>query len=94
MCSLFLPPQGHVGSVMCCAINDTGNRIVSCGEDCTLKIWNSETGQLLLKMEAQDEPIKFCNYDKSGKKILTCDITGRVYVWSTKAEFILNLLRK
>jgi WD40 repeat protein len=37
-----LEPQitltGHVGNVLCCGINEEGSRIVSSGEDCTVRV--------------------------------------------------------
>eukprot|EP00197_Chlamydomonas_leiostraca_P013445 CAMPEP_0202878754 /NCGR_PEP_ID=MMETSP1391-20130828/32681_1 /ASSEMBLY_ACC=CAM_ASM_000867 /TAXON_ID=1034604 /ORGANISM="Chlamydomonas leiostraca, Strain SAG 11-49" /LENGTH=69 /DNA_ID=CAMNT_0049561003 /DNA_START=17 /DNA_END=223 /DNA_ORIENTATION=+ len=67
---------GHVGNVLCCGINEEGSRIVSSGEDCTIRVWSTEDGAQLMMMAAQDEPIKFCAYAKStgASKLLTCDV--------------------
>jgi len=44
----------------------------------------------------QNDPIKFCSYAKSAAdtKIITCDVAGRVHVWSTVVEVINSLLRR
>ena len=45
-------------------------------------------------MEAQDGPVKMCPFARNGTKILSCDVSGRVYVWSVLSEVILSLIRK
>ena len=45
-------------------------------------------------MEAQDGPVKMCQFARNGTKILSCDVSGRVYVWSVLSEVILSLIRK
>ena len=46
-------------------------------------------------MEAQDEPVKHVQFDKvTSTRILSVDMSGRTYVWSTLSEVILNLLRR
>ena len=46
-------------------------------------------------MEAQDQPVKMVRFDKSSNsKILSVDMAGRAYVWSTLSEVVLNLLRR
>eukprot|EP00798_Chlamydomonas_sp_ICE-L_P028268 gene28270-31373_t len=61
--------------------------------DATIRVWSAEDGRQLQRMEAQDEPVKMCTYAKKGSKILTCDATGRAYVWSSMSEVVLNLVR-
>jgi hypothetical protein len=45
------------------------------------------------RAQAQDEPIKQVQFSSSGQKVMSCDVTGRVYVWSMHAEFLTNLMR-
>lgn len=85
---------GHEGSVLCCAVNEAATRVVSGGEDCAVRLWSLEDGKQLLAFQAQDEPIKTVQFSSSGQKILSCDVTGRVYVWSMHAEFLTNLMRR
>ncbi|KAL6745453.1 quinon protein alcohol dehydrogenase-like superfamily, partial [Haematococcus lacustris] len=98
--TLSFEPQvtlvGHNGSVLCCGINEEGNRIVSSGEDCTIRVWSTEDGQQLMMMQAQDEPIKFCAFAKSSSsnKVLSCDMSGRVYVWNVLSEVVASLIRR
>ncbi len=95
-----LEPQititGHVGNVLCCGINEEGSRIVSSGEDCTVRMWSTEDGMQLMQMQAQDEPVKFCGFAKSSSsnKILSCDVSGRVYVWNVISEVLASLIRR
>lgn len=83
-------------SVLCCGINEEGSRIVSSGEDCTIRVWSTEDGAQLMMMAAQDEPVKMCAYAKSmgAPKLLTCDMSGRVYVWNVLSEIIASLIRR
>lgn len=40
-------------SVLSCGINEEGSRIVSSGEDCTVRVWSTEDGQQLMQLAAQ-----------------------------------------
>lgn len=44
----------------------------------------------------QNDPIRLCQYAKSSEetKIITCDVRGRVHVWSTAVEVLSSLLRR
>ena len=41
--------RGHTGSVLCCGINETGTRIISSGEDCTIRLWSLDGKQLQVR---------------------------------------------
>jgi len=87
---------GHEGSVLSVSVNEEGSRIISCGEDATVRVWNAEDGSPLRLMMAHKDPVKFCSYAKSATdtKIITCDVAGRVHVWSTVVEVLNSLLRR
>ena len=36
---------GHGAEVTCANFTPDGKRVVSCSEDCTLKVWNPKTGE-------------------------------------------------
>ncbi len=97
--TLTLEPQismtGHDGNVLSVSINSDGTHIISGGEDCTVRMWSAEDGRQLQCMRAQDEPIRSVQFDKaSNTKILSVDMAGRLYVWSTISEVVLNLIRR
>lgn len=39
--------------MLCCGINEEGSRIVSSGEDCTVRVWSTEDGAQLMMLAAQ-----------------------------------------
>jgi len=39
--------EGHTGSCLCVASLQTGGRVVSGSQDCTVRLWNVQTGALL-----------------------------------------------
>lgn len=86
---------GHVGAVVCVDMNAAGDRIVSAGEDCLLRLWSAVDGRQLMVFEAQDEPLKMVAFAKgSGCRVISSDISGRTYVWSLHSEFVLELMRR
>ncbi len=43
--------SGHEGSVLCCAVNELATRVVSGGEDCSVRLWSLEDGKQLLAFQ-------------------------------------------
>ncbi|MEW5316534.1 MAG: hypothetical protein WDW38_007902 [Sanguina aurantia] len=86
---------GHVGAVVCVDMDLSGERIVSAGDDCTLRLWSATDGQQLMVFEAQDEPLKMVAFAAgSASRVISSDISGRTYVWSLHSEFLLDLIRR
>ena len=58
--------EGHTGSISCIDVFSDG-RIVSGSEDCTLRVWDSTTGQCLKKLKHHHKAITCVKALKNGK---------------------------
>jgi WD40 repeat protein len=61
--------SGHTGYVRAAIFSQDGRRIVSCGEDKTIKIWNSENGQEIRTITGHTEAISSVAWGPGGRQL-------------------------
>ncbi|KAG9242978.1 WD40-repeat-containing domain protein [Calycina marina] len=74
--------EGHTNGVMCVQFDD--NIIATGSYDCTIKIWDSETGILLRTLTGHTECVRAIQFEVSGLLISgSVDNTIRIWNWKT-----------
>ena len=59
----------------------TGHRVVSGSGDCTAKIWDVETGVVVLELHGHDDTVRGCDFSPDGLFIVTCGHDLQIIVW-------------
>ena len=65
------PLNGHNDSVNSVAYSGDGKRLVSGSRDKTVRIWNSENGQLISTFEGHYSAVKTVAYSNDGLRIVS-----------------------
>ncbi|MBD3351894.1 MAG: hypothetical protein GF364_10450, partial [Candidatus Lokiarchaeota archaeon] len=73
--------HGHTSKIKAFSFIHDENKIVTCSNDKTVRVWNAETSEELCKYVLDHVPIKF-SIAKEGKTITVCDSIGSFYVFS------------
>jgi WD40 repeat protein len=72
--------KGHARGVSSCAFSPDGKRIVTASFDGTARLWDAETGALLMMLEGHIDAVVSCVFSPDGKRIVTAsyDRTARL----------------
>lgn len=70
--------QGHTDSVSSVAFSADGKRIASGGDDGTVRIWESRTGQLLLSLNDHPNFVTCVAFSPDGAQLLSADSSGTI----------------
>eukprot|EP01046_Picozoa_sp_COSAG06_P074048 COSAG06_NODE_22449_length_723_cov_0.806090_2_plen_221_part_01 len=86
------PPEGHTKCVRSFSVTRNGLQILSCSEDCTMRLWDTETHVELKKCWCE-QMIAACVPFNDGTKALSVDSIGIVKVFDLDTEEELSYLR-
>lgn len=78
--------NGHTNGVMCIQFDD--NILVSGSYDCTIKIWDIETGEELRTLRGHALGVRCLQFDKT--KLVSGSLDGTLKVWDMKAGKVIR----
>jgi len=86
---------GHTREVNFVAFSPDGKRIVSASDDETIRIWNSETGDLVLgPLEGHTSWVYSAVFSPEGRRIVSASFDKTIRIWnSDTGEMVLGPLR-
>ena len=70
-----------------------GDRILTSSLDNTAKLWNAETGQLILSLESHNQPVFSAVFSKDGDRILTASCDNTAKLWNAETGECIRSLR-
>jgi WD40 repeat protein len=73
--------KGHVGGSWGIAVSSDGERLLTSGEDRTLRLWDTETGRELCVFEGHAEPVGGAALSSDGKRVLSCSQDKTMRLW-------------
>jgi len=85
--------HGHSDSVISMAISSDGKRIVSGGDDKTIRIWDSASGDELITLRGHDDWICSVAFSPDGKRIISGSGDHTIKVWDSATGAELMTLR-
>ena len=84
------PLTGHEDYVRAVAYSPDGTRLVSGSSDETVRIWNSETGQLLSTFNGHSELVYSVAYSSDGSHIVSGSGNKIILVWNVQSGEIVG----
>lgn len=81
--TLLITVKNHQGAVYCCCFSQDASKVVSCGADKTVKVWESQSGKQLLSMEGHCDVVYCCSFSSNDAKIVSCSADHTVKVWDS-----------
>lgn len=84
----------HVGTVRCAAWNASNDRIVaSGGNDNSVRIWDSETGECMRILDGHSEPVWSVAWSLDGRRIASGSADRTIRIWDTDNGTCIRVLR-
>jgi WD40 repeat protein len=72
---------GHEGSIWNVTYSADGQRIVSAGEDKTVRIWDAASGDHMLTLKGHGDDVRFVTFSGDGKILASSGDDRTVYLW-------------
>lgn len=76
-------PQGHTGTVRCVSFSPDGTKIVSCGDDKTICLWDANTGVQITKLFGHTDRVNSVSFSSDGTKIVSGSLDGMICIWKS-----------
>jgi Flp pilus assembly protein TadD len=73
--------EGHRGLVQVVAFSRDGRRLLSGGQDRTVRLWDTETGQEVRRFEGHTEAVSSVAFAPDGRHALSGSLDGTVRLW-------------
>ena len=80
-------PDTPIGEICDIACSPDGQHVASVGADCRLRVWKTETGELLTCHAAHTKPIRAVAFNQIGNLIATAGDDRKVRVWPATVPF-------
>ena len=84
---------GHSSLVHTYAFSPDSTRVVSGAEDCTLHLWDGETGEKLMVLRGHEWYVLTCSFSPDGRRIVSGSLDGTLRLWDAENGEELMILR-
>ena len=75
---------GHRGAVLASGFSADGTRLVSGGDDGTVRVWDARTGDPLLTLEGHRGGVWASGFSADGTRLVSGGDDGTVRVWDAR----------
>ncbi|MEM7077137.1 MAG: pentapeptide repeat-containing protein [Pseudomonadota bacterium] len=83
---------GRFAAYSAASFDPAGQRIVSAGDDQTIRIWDAQSGQCLRTLEGHEDRVFNAQFDPAGRRIVSAGRDATVRVWDADSGASLGKL--
>lgn len=76
----------HDGWIRALCVRPDGSRIATCGNDLMVKVWDSDSGQLVAELPGHQSHVYNLAFSPAGDRLVSCDLRGHLRVWDTSSD--------
>ena len=82
----------HGAKVWEAAYSPDGKRIATTGQDKTAKIWDANTGELLMTLTGHTDEVTAISFSPDGRRVATSSVDQTAIIWDSKNGQLLSTL--
>jgi WD40 repeat protein len=86
--------EAHQGFVTGCAYSSVREWVVSASSDCTLKIWNTQTGEVVRTLKGHQDYVNGCAVNYDGTRIVSASSDRTLRVWDPRSGEAQQVLKE
>ncbi len=87
-------PIGHTFTVNTIKFNKNGNRLLTSSEDKSAKLWDVQTGQVLINFKGHIKEVEEANFSADESKILSKSLDGTAKLWdASNGKMLFSIQR-
>jgi WD40 repeat protein len=83
-------PLGHNATASCAAFSADGGRIVSCGWDRTMRVWDAAGGQQLMCLTKHSQRVNSVAISPDGRRLVSGACDGDILLWGAEGGDLLG----
>lgn len=76
--------DAHQGWIRALAVSPDGSRVATCGNDKMVRLWDSQSGEMLKCFEGHQWHVYNVAFSPAGDALIACDLHGFVKVWDPR----------
>jgi len=85
--------RGHKSIIYSVSFSPDGKRIISCGRDQTIRVWDVESGDEVMILRGHKGSVTDVSFSPNGKRIVSCSTDQTIKVWDAIKGIELMTLR-
>jgi WD40 repeat protein len=85
--------SGHRGHADDVVFSPDGSQLASCGEDMSVRLWSTSSGELIRKIEGHEGAVMGVDFSYDGRMLASCSEDKTVRLWDARTGACLNVLR-
>lgn len=82
--------SAHTGSARWVRLSPDQSKLVTCGNDLLVKVWNSADGKLLHSFSGHERHVYAADFHPSGEQVVSQDLMGVMKVWDLKTGKVIR----
>jgi hypothetical protein len=84
--------HGHRGMMRMARFSPDGLRILTNGIDGTVRVWDTESGRELARLDAHSQDARTAVFSPDGRRIATCGVDQSTKLWDSRSFRLLDTL--
>ncbi|GAB5373392.1 hypothetical protein AAMO2058_001747300 [Amorphochlora amoebiformis] len=85
--------KGHKSPITCVIFHPVYSQVVTSSEDCTIKIWDYEEGQLEKTLKGHIDVVQHISFNQDGSRMASCSADYTIKVWNISAGQCTKTMR-